>query len=93
MSPSAAGPNRYSNTPRKVFDKHVDRMEEKRLRDKQDHRADLKAIFSRLKNLENQLELLHEHVESHCHVLSGGDDHQDDEDNVQPEEDLASEGL
>ncbi len=65
----AAEPNRYSNTPRKVFDAHVDRMELKRLRDKEDHRADLKAIFQRLKNLENQHTLLEEHVASHCGQL------------------------
>ncbi len=55
MSPSTSNPNRYVNTPRKIFDKHVDRMEAKRLRDREDHRADLKAIFSRMKNLESQL--------------------------------------
>ncbi len=62
--------NRYRNTPRNVFDKHVDRMELKRLRDREDHRNDLKAIFSRLKNLENQHALLEEHVASHC-ALTG----------------------
>ncbi len=65
--------NRYNSTPRKVFDKHVDRMEVKRQRDREDHRADMQALIKRLLNLENQLELLTEHVEQHCHVI-GGDD-------------------
>ncbi len=45
-------PNRLT---RKVFDKHVDRMEQKRKRDLEDHRADQKALFQRIRNLENQL--------------------------------------
>ncbi len=56
---------------RKVFDKHVDRMEVKRARDREDHRADMQALMKRLLNLENQLELLTEHVEQHCHVIGG----------------------
>ncbi len=40
---------------RKVFDKHVDRMEIKRKRDREDHRADMQALIKRLLNLENQL--------------------------------------
>ncbi len=40
---------------RKVFDRHVDQMEIKRKRDRDDHRADMKALFQRLRNLENQL--------------------------------------
>ncbi len=62
--------NKYNATPRKVFDKHVDRMEIKRQRDKEDHRADIKALLRRIQNLENQLSLLNEHVESHC-ALTG----------------------
>lgn len=61
---------------RKVFDKHVDRMELKRLRDREDHRADLKAIFQRQKNLETQLTLLiteledmQTHIDRHCAQL------------------------
>ncbi len=50
--------NRYNSTPRKVFDKHVDRMELKRQRDKQDHRADMQALIKRLVNLENVLDNL-----------------------------------
>lgn len=54
---------------RKVFDKHVDRMEQHRARDRQDHRNDLKAIFQRMQNLEDQLTLLAEHQLDHCHDL------------------------
>ncbi len=52
--------NRYNSTPRKVFDKHVDRIELRRQRDRQDHRADMQALIKRLLNLENQLEQLTE---------------------------------
>ncbi len=69
-------PNKYNNTPRKVFDKHVDRMETRRLRDKEDHRADFKALLRRLTNLETQLTLiaddyeeLRDHVQRHCAEL------------------------
>ncbi len=62
--------NKYNATPRKVFDKAMDRLEAKRLREREDHRNDLKAIFQRLKNLENQHALLEEHVASHC-ALTG----------------------
>ncbi len=55
--------DRYRNTPRKVFDKHVDRMELKRLRDREDHRNDLKAILARLAALED-------HVSRHCENLA-----------------------
>ncbi len=68
--------DRFQNTPRKVFDKHVDRMEVKRLRDREDHRNDLKAIFQRLKNLETELTQLiqqfndlYSHVDRHCAQL------------------------
>ncbi len=40
---------------RKVFDKHVDRIELHRKRDRDDHRADIQALFQRITNLENQL--------------------------------------
>lgn len=68
--------HKYNSTPRKVFDKHVDAMERKRLRDREDHRNDLQAIFQRMKNLEAQLthmqqhvEDLQEHVNRHCDAL------------------------
>ncbi len=64
------GPNKYNSTPRKVFDKHVDRMELKRQRDKEDHRADLKLVFQQLRAIQNQLANLEEHVASHCQDLA-----------------------
>ncbi len=86
MPPNARA-NRYDHTPRKVFDKAIDRLELKRVRDREDHRADLQAIFSRMKNLETQLTLLSDHVESHCHVLTS--DHETDaDDNSRDTEEL-----
>ncbi len=68
--------HRFNSVPRKIFDKHVDRMEVKRLRDREDHRADLQAIFQRLITVENHLskltlevEELTSHVGSHCQQL------------------------
>ncbi len=58
--------NRYVNTPRKIFDKHVDRMETKRQRDREDHRADMQALIKRLNNLENQLTQVSYHLTQHC---------------------------
>ncbi len=59
-------PNRLT---RKVFDKHVDRMEQKRTRDREDHRADMKALIQRLITLEAHLDLVSEHQQDHCHDL------------------------
>ncbi len=56
----ASEQNRYNSTPRKVFDKHVDRMEIRRQRDKEDHRNDLKAIIQTMKLHQIQLDLLAE---------------------------------
>ncbi len=72
------GPNRYNSTPRKLFDKHVDRMEIKRVRDREDHRADMQALIKRLVNLENQLTELLEHQKDHCHDLDLLDQHRQD---------------
>ncbi len=58
--------NKYNSTPRKVFDKYIDRMAVRRKRDLDDHRADLKAIFHRIINLEQALQDLAEHVAQHC---------------------------
>jgi len=58
---------------RKVFDKHVDQMERKLGRVKEDYRADLKALLKRLLNLENQLETLHDHVARHCQIMTDED--------------------
>ncbi len=64
-------PNKYNSTPRKVFDKHVDAMERKRLRDREDHRNDLKAILQQLKDLWTELTLLRQdHDELKDHVLA-----------------------
>ncbi len=73
--------DRYANTPRKIFDKHVDRIEVRRQRDREDHRADMKALLHRLTNLETQLTDLAEHVSNHCSVLSQGDDDPNEDDN------------
>ncbi len=61
---------------RKVFDKHVDRMEQHRARDREDHRADMKALIQRLFNLEDQLKQLildvdenRTHIDRHCAEL------------------------
>ncbi len=51
---------------RKVFDAHVDRVEVKRKRDRDDHRADMQALIHRLINLEQALQDLAEHVAQHC---------------------------
>ena len=58
--------NKYNSTPRKVFDKHVDRMELRRQRDRLDHRADTQALIKRLMNLEALLTQLHKQVQDHC---------------------------
>ncbi len=63
------GTNKYNSVSRKLFDKHVDRMEVKRKRDKEDHRADMQALIKRLLNLEDQLSQLTEHVLQHCDRL------------------------
>ncbi len=70
--------NKYSSTPRKIFDKHVDRMEVRRKRDREDHRADMQALIKRLLNLEDQLKHLTEHVSQHCDRFSI--DHEDEVD-------------
>lgn len=63
---------------RKVFDKHVDQVEIKRKRDRDDHRADMKALICRIVNLEDQLTHLTEHVQQHCERISVEDEHQTD---------------
>ncbi len=81
--------NQYNSTPRKVFDAYIDKMALRRDRDKEDHRADLHALLQRIRNLENQLTQLHEHVQSHCHVLNDEDQLDEDglirEDHGEPE--------
>ncbi len=65
--------NKYNSTPRKVFDKYVDRMDLKLLRAKEDHRSDIGTLIRKLKELDNKLFLLQEqieglvdHVDRHC---------------------------
>ncbi len=81
--------NQYNSTPRKVFDAYIDKMAVKRSRDNEDHRADLHALLQRIRNLENQLTQLHDHVQSHCHVLNDEDQLTEDnlieEDHGEPE--------
>ncbi len=36
--------NQYNSTPRKVFDSYIDRMAVKLQRQRDDHRADMKAL-------------------------------------------------
>ncbi len=76
MSNYGAGVDRYNSTSRKIFDKHVDRMEHRRQRDLNDHRADMGAIVQRMIRLEDQLtqvlneiEDLSQHVDRHCAEL------------------------
>lgn len=71
--------NRYSHTPRKVFDKALDRVEIRRQRDREDHRNDLQAIFQRLKNLEDHLTKLIQHVDRHCEELFSDPEHPTEE--------------
>ncbi len=54
---------------RKVFDKHVDRIELRRKRDVEDHRADMKALLARLVRLEEAHEDLLLHVGDHCDFI------------------------
>ncbi len=72
-------PNRYNTTPRKVFDKHVDRMELRRKRDKQDHRADMATVLLKIVELETlltlhgiELEVLHQQLEEQREINARG---------------------
>ncbi len=47
--------DRYSHTPRKVFDKAMDRLHVRLVRLKEDYRADLLIIFHRVQALEEAL--------------------------------------
>ncbi len=57
--------NQYNSTPRKVFDAALDRLTQRRLRDKEEHRNDIAALLARLETLED-------HVAEHCKALDGG---------------------
>ncbi len=69
-------PNKYNSTPRKVFDKHVDRMEVQRGRMREQMRQDVDHLLKRIIALEVallaqvvQLEDLAKHVQGHCYQL------------------------
>ncbi len=62
--------NRYDHTPRKVFDKALDRIELRRQRDKEEARRDIANLFQKMELLNKMLTLLEDHVQNHCHVLS-----------------------
>ena len=73
MPPSNERRNQYNSTPRKVFDKAMDRQDRRLKRVQEDYRNDVQAIFQRTRNLEAQLvRVLLEledhagHLESHC---------------------------
>ncbi len=75
MPPNARA-NRYDHTPRKVFDKAMDRMDLKRRRDRDDTNADYRILQRQLKelnlemaNLHEELEELQHHVDRHCQQL------------------------
>ena len=73
--------NRYDHTPRKVFDKAMDRMDLKRQRDREDSRSDLRAVLARIVSIEDkliqvleQLGELEQHVAQHCNAMALDDD-------------------
>ncbi len=47
--------NKYNATPRKVFDKAMDRQDTRLSRHKEDHRRDIAALTARVINLEEML--------------------------------------
>ncbi len=61
--------NQYNHTPRKVFDKYIDRMAIRRDRDLEDHRGDLLVVFRKIQELHDQLTELSAHVASHCQAI------------------------
>ncbi len=61
--------NKYNYTPRRVFDKSIEKITARQLRDRTDHRADMKALLQRLSNLEDQVTLVSVHQQDHCHDL------------------------
>ena len=66
--------DRYSHTPRKVFNAYVDRMALKRSRDREDNRNDLHLMMTMIKHLQEELLELKDHVASHCRTLRDPDD-------------------
>ncbi len=61
MAPLSSA-DKYRNTPRKVFDKSMDRMELRIQRIKEDYRADLVAIMARIVRLEESFVLLDDKI-------------------------------
>ncbi len=66
--------DRYSHTPRKVFDKAIDRMVLKVRREHDDRMADIHLLLNRIKQLQLQLDELQDHVNSHCQVIAPPDE-------------------
>ncbi len=61
--------NKYNSTPRKVFDKAIDRLELKRQRDREDNINDLQKMIQQIKQLQSDVADLENHVRSHCEQL------------------------
>ncbi len=55
--------NKYDHTPRKVFDKYVDRMDLKLMRAKEDHRSDIGTLVRQIRKLESQFTLTEHRLE------------------------------
>ncbi len=66
--------DRYSHTPRKVFDSYIDRMAVKRQRDREDNRNDYQLLLKLIQQLREDHEHLKTHVEAHCNTLALDDD-------------------
>ncbi len=75
MARNYDGRDQYQNTPRKVFDKHVDRIELKRKRDREDNRNDLQMMIQKIQHLHQLIiALTHQveaHIDMHCTQLDG----------------------
>ncbi len=60
----------YSNTPRKVFDKHVDQIKIAQQRARDVCRADLEFCLKQIRQLTDQVNELKDHVAQHCLRIS-----------------------
>ncbi len=67
---SYQGPNKFNSTPRKVFDKYIDRMAVRRIRDLENHRADLQSVFRKINDMQQHILDLEDHVRSHCDTVN-----------------------
>lgn len=73
--------DQYTSTPRKVFDKEIDRQNARLSRHKEDHRADVNALLQKISSLQTQLTVLADHVNQHCDQMKDLlPDHEDDKD-------------